>query len=320
MAELTQIVRYRNVFGRLGTITMVDRSEFVTPGSSLEQRLVVVQGDQVYVRKYVSSAAGKRNPRLYDLLDNEIRAGSRLRQVFAGPYPPELAELVAYNMDAEEPFALLRAYTGEPAADLVHRFDDGQRRLFHIGLLRALQHLGEAGVVHAAVTANAVRWDGRQLQLVDFESAAWAGEPRRSGSGEVDTRDDLLAAGLLIRTVYTGAPADGARPDRSRDPELLRALYDPIFDKPVEHWPHPANLLQKLRENPVVRPKHDPEAALAAGRQLFDQISAAKRGPHPVDAVPTETPRTDQRARRILPFLAATVLVAVLIIGMAVLA
>jgi hypothetical protein len=322
---MAEEVRFRNVFGKLGKITLVERNEFVTPGSLLEQRLVVVKSDQavseperVYVRKFVSREAGSKNPRLYDLLDNEVRAGARLGQVFSGPYPKELPRLVAYNMDAEEPFALLLEYSGQPAVSVVSRFDEAQRRLFQIGLLRALQLTGEADLVHGAVTLNAVRWDGTQLQLVDFEFAQRAGEPRRSGSGEVDTRDDLPAAALLIRTVYTGAPADGTRLDRSRDPELLRAVYDPVFDSPTEQCPYPADLLHKLREPGIVPPRHDPEAGLDPGRQLFDQIIATKRRGHPLPDDEPPTPPTGKR-RRIFPFLTMTILVAMLIIGTVVL-
>jgi hypothetical protein len=318
----------------LREIELTDRSEFVSPGSVLQQRLVVAK-NQLYVRKFVSRAAGSRNPHLYDLLDNEIRAGTRLAQVFPYTYPPQLAHLVAYNMDAEEPFVLLTAYSGEPAASPVSRFDDAQRRAFQIGLLRALQLTAAAGVVHGAVTMDAVRWDNGSLQLVDFESAERVGEPRRrgrsspvrspeqlEGTGVVDIHDDMWAAGLLIRGLYLGPLMDGSPPDRSHDPERLRALLGPVFDNPVERRPDPTALLGKLRADSRLPALTDPEAGLAEGRVLFEQISRAKGGPGAPETPDTRdsVAQPGRRPRRMLPFLATMVLVMVVIVGLAVLA
>src|SRR4051794_4461600 len=136
MEASNEVVRCRDVTGRLRDITLTDQSEFVSPGAALEQRIVLAN-QQRFVRKFVSRPAGRRNPRLYTLLDNEIRAGARLGQFYTDEYPPELAKLVAYNVDVEEPFVLLRAYTGEPAAAGVKGFDDDQRRQFDLSLLRA---------------------------------------------------------------------------------------------------------------------------------------------------------------------------------------
>src|SRR5687767_5644858 len=133
MKKQTEVTHCRDVFGVRREIKVTDVNEFLSPGAVLEQRLVRVN-EQVYVRKFVSSEAGRREPRRYDLLDNEIRAGTRLGQVFAGRYPPELASLVAYNIDAEEPFALLREYTGIPAAAVLSRLSDQERKQFEQSL------------------------------------------------------------------------------------------------------------------------------------------------------------------------------------------
>ncbi|HWO65110.1 MAG TPA: hypothetical protein VNO31_34245, partial [Umezawaea sp.] len=230
---MTELVRCRYVTGVLAEIEVEELNEFVTPGAALEQRLVKVNG-KLYLRKYVSRAAGGRNPRLYDLLRNEIRAGARLGQVFPDRYPAELPQLVAYNIDAEEPFALLREYAGSPAAEHVARFDDAQRRRFESGLLRALHLIAQAGVVHGAVSLDSVRWDDGNVHLVDFESAERVGEPRRAGrsgirspeqaagTGVVDERDDLWGAALLIRRLHIG----DVRQERGRDPQRLRELLD----------------------------------------------------------------------------------------------
>ncbi|WP_086843585.1 hypothetical protein [Amycolatopsis kentuckyensis] len=330
MAERTESVLCRDVHGRLREIRLSDQGAFVTPGSALQQRLVVAN-DQRLVRKSVPRAAGARDPRLYELLDNEVRAGTRLGQVYSGWYPAELARLVAYNMDAEEPFVLLRAYTGLPAADHVKNLGDAERREFQIGLLRAVQFAAAAGVVHGAIGLTTVRWADNRLQLVDFESAERVGEPRRAGSGsrgrspeqaaelgEVDARDDLWAAGLLIRAVHPGTSANGSAADRSHDPERLRALLDGVFDNPLERRPTPADLLLQLRAEHRDPPVGDPEAGLAEGRRLFEQICVGKRGP--VTSPPARETDPDGRVKRKLPFLATVALIAaVLIIGMVVL-
>lgn len=331
MAERTEAVLCRDVHGRLREIRLTDQGAFVTPGSALQQRLVVAQ-DQRLVRKSVPRAAGARDPRLYELLDNEVRAGTRLGQVYSGSYPAELARLVAYNMDVEEPFVLLRAYPGLPAADQVKGLGDAERREFQIGLLRAVQLTAAAGVVHGAIGLTTVRWADNRLQLVDFESAERVGEPRRAGGdsqgrrspeqaaevGEVDARDDLWAAGLLIRAVYPGTSANSSAPDRRHDPERLRALLDGVFDNPLEQRPTPADLLLQLRADQRVPPLGDPEAGLGEGRRLFEQICVDKRGP--ATSPPARGTDPDGRVKRKLPFLATVaVIAAVLIIGMVVL-
>lgn len=328
-APTVKVVRYRSVFGKLGEKELAIRGEFVSPGSALDQRLVVAE-HQVFLCKYVSRTSGERDPRLYDLLDNEIRAGARLGQVFGGHHPPELSSVVAYNLDDEEPFVLLRAYIGDPAAGLAQQLDDATRRQFQIGLLRAVQLTAAAGVVHGAVSLNTVRWDGRQLQLVDFESAERVGDRRRggsspacapeqvAGSGEVDGRDDLWAAGLLIRSLYLGGFTNGSRPDRTRDPELLRTLLDPVFDNPIEHRPHPADLLRLLRVDSPLPPLADPETGLRAGRAMFDQISARKHGSAEPEPPPPVPKPTGGRLRRSIPFLTTMIAVAVAIIVLAV--
>lgn len=327
MDSIEETVRCRDVTGRLREIRLSFGSDFVSPGSVLSQQLVKAN-EQLYVRKFVSRADGGRHPRLYRMLDNEVRAGTRLAQVFADRYPAELAQLVAYNMDTDEPFVLLRAYLGDPAAASLKHFDDAAGRRFQIGLLRALHLTGVAGVVHGAVSVNAVRWSDGQVQLVDFESAGRAGEPRvtagvppvrspeqAAGADVADVRDDLWAAGQLIRTLYAAAPGNDVSPDRSRDPERLRVLLDDVFDKPLEQRPYAAGLLQKLHApapTPVVT---NPDEAFQEGRRAFDRISADRRMPSGRATSPPPVPRS----KLTLLVLATLVLVAGVIIGLAVL-
>ncbi|GLZ28008.1 hypothetical protein Lesp02_01980 [Lentzea sp. NBRC 105346] len=277
---MAEVVRCRYVTGVLQEIEIEDLNEFVTPGSVLEQRLVRVNG-RVYVRKFVSRTAGSANQRLYDLLYNEVRAGARLAQVFPGRYPAELAHLVAYNLDAEEPFVLLREYIGTPASSKVHRFDDTQRRRFEHGLLRAVYLTSVADVVHGAVSMDAVRCHDGQVQLVDFEFAERVGESRRCG-GIVDQRDDLWGAGQVIRRLHLGETSS----DRSQDPQRLRTLLDPVFDNPVEQQPTAAQLLAVVRADNHLPIVANPDAAFEQGRRLFDQVCLRKRGPVTGNAAP----------------------------------
>ena len=321
MNPRTEVVRCRDVTGRLRDITLTDNSEFVSPGAALEQRIVLAQQKRL-IRKFVSRQAGRRDPRLYTLLDNEIRAGARLGQVYTEEYPPEIARLVAYNVDVEEPFALLRDYSGEPVVSAVKGFDEDQRRQFDLSLLRAVQLVGAAGVVHGAVNLNAIRWDGRRVQLVDFEWAERAGEPRRhggprprtpeqlAGTGLVDVRDDVWAAGRVVRRNHLGASADSSWPDRSRDPERLRSLLSPVFDNPAEQRPHAVELLAKLRVRSPLPHREDPEEAFRAGRKEFDEAGLRKRGPQPAGATAEHTGngQTARKNRRRFPFRATTLL------------
>ena len=172
MHKKTEAVRCRDVYGRLRDLELSDRGDFASPGSALEQHLAETASGALLIRKVVTQAAGRRDARCYDLLDHEVRAGTRLGQVFGDRYPPELARLVGYNLDVEEPFLLMHFYRGEPAAGQVAQFDEAQRRQFQIGLLQALHLAAAAGVVHGAVGLTSLRWDGSRVQLVDFEAAA----------------------------------------------------------------------------------------------------------------------------------------------------
>lgn len=311
-----QTVCGRDVHGRLKEFTFTERGPFVSPGSRLTQRLVVINS-HLYLYKSVPPEVGGSYPQLYELLDREIRAGTRLGQVYWDAYPPELARLMAYNVDLDEPFVLLQAYAGQPVAAQTSRFDDAQRWRFQIGLLRALRLTSVAGVVHGAVTTDAVRWDAeRQLaQLVDFEWAERVGDPRRrgnatparspeqvGGTGMVDPRDDVWGAGVLIRTITMGPSANGV--DRSADPERLRLLLNPVFDHPVAERPHPGDLLRMLHDTSAQRPLRDPEEYLEAARGRFDQINAAKHS-----SPPDMPQRSGRRVRRWFALFVAVVLV-----------
>ncbi|MFI5932222.1 hypothetical protein [Actinoplanes sp. NPDC051494] len=276
-------VRCRDVGGRIRTLRLTDHGAFSSPGSALPQRLVMPPSGVPLVRKSVPPGAA---PELYTLLDNEVRAGTRLGQVYAGGYPQELACVVGYDMDAAEPFVLLRAYAGEPAPDVAGRLDESRRRMLQTGLLRALELTAAAGVVHGAVTLDRLRWAGSYAQLVDFESA-------RPGDG----REDLWAAGALLRALVLGAPDGGPAAGHATDPPQLRALLDGVFG-PVAQRPRPGELRRRMRDDTPVPAAGDPEAPFAAGRLRFDEICAGRRPPGQRTEPPASEPPAPGRRSR----------------------
>ena len=241
-------------------------------GTHLRRRLINDSNGEALLRKWVPAAEGGRDPHLYDLLDNEIIAMSRLRRAFRDGWPTELPQLVGYDADNEEPFVLLRPYTGRPAVDVAASFDGQQRRQFQIGMLRALHLIAAVEVVHGAVSLDTLRWDGAGVQLVDFESARTAG-------GSADPRDDVWSAAMIIRELTLGTPAA----DPADDPEHLRALLDGVFG-PVGRRPTAADLLRRMRVDVPAILMADPDAALAEGRQRFTEASRRKREQFPSPA------------------------------------
>lgn len=304
----------RDLFGTLRRIELTYQGEFSSPGSRLVQRLVTGANDVPLVHKSVPRMAGRREPRLYEVLDNEIRAMSRLGQVFGGDYPCELAALVGYNVDVEEPFVLLRAYAGEAAPSAVRGLDEGQRRQLQIGMLRALYFTSVAGVIHGELTLRHLRWNAGHVQLVDFESARPAGNrwQRPEGPGAPACREDVWSAGMIIHELVMGAPMTDPVAQQQNHPERLRSLLDGVFQAP-EHRPCPAELLSRMRAPVPPTTFADPEAGLADGRRLFDEAAGRKGATGPSSPKVSPRPPGRGRLRRLLsgPAVLATVAAAV---------
>ena len=295
-----QKVQCRDLSGTLRRVRLTDRGPYTSPGSMLHLRLVSGANDVPLLRKSVPPDAGRRDPRLYAFLDNEIRVIAHLNRVL-GANVPEVPVLAGYNVDVEEPFALLLPYLGNHARQAVREIDEAEQRRFRIGMLRALHLIGSAGVVHGAVSLDSLRWSGTAAQLVDFEWAQRAGEPRWSGNGRhqpperlrgvgaADPRDDVYSAGMLIREIVLGTPAAENPTEPGADPERLRSQLDGAFG-PVEQRPPAAELLARMRvAAPQVR-LANPEAALAEGHRLFDAASRRKGAPDGRAARPAAPP------------------------------
>lgn len=313
-------VQCRDLSGALHRVRLTDLGPFSSPASTLHQRLVTGPNDVPFLCKSVPREDGRRDPRRYQVLDNEIRVLAHLTRVFGGRIG-ELPALAGYNVDADEPFALLSRYVGQPAPEVVRVLDQDRKRHFQIGLLRALHLIGEAGVVHGALSLDALRWNGSIVQLVDFESAQMAGEPRRpgtgprqsperrQGSGAADPRDDVWSAGVLIRELVIGPQALAAPADQHADPERLRERLNGVFH-PVEHRPPAAELLRRLHVAAPAVPPPDPQDGLADGYRMFDEACRRKTGAPPPGVPPTaapppgrgRAPRHGRRGWRRLPF------------------
>lgn len=289
-------VQYRNAFGVRDTGEFTILGDLALPGAELPARIVADHTGRRMVAKWVPHRLGEGHPAYFDLLDREIRAGTRLAQVFTGThYPVELPRLIGYDVDGREPFVLLEEYRGEPATQHANRLTQYERHRFFVSLLRALLHTGAAGVVHGGVNLATLRWNGTHLQLVDFEQATQVGEPERhrgnparlpGRTGAAEPRDDIWAAGAVIHELTTGRHTNGGCYDLSQDPEALRYLLHDVLIEQAAARPDAAELLRRLRADATVKIMPGMDALLIAGRQAFDEASARKRGPHPEPAPP----------------------------------
>ncbi|MBB5959581.1 hypothetical protein FHS29_006202 [Saccharothrix tamanrassetensis] len=244
-------------------------------------------------------------------LDNEIRVATRIRTAHsAEAHPAELPRIVGYEFDTAEPFALFAPYRAAARPGLAARLLDSERLVLAASLFRALAHLAALDIVHGGVALPAVRLSGANVVLVNFEHAVLTGEHSPAHGRTAHPGDDVLAAGLLLHEVYTGArlPA-GHTPDDSAAP-ALRALLAGVFAEAPVDRPSALDLLRRLDAGDIARAS-DHDAALAAGRTRFDAARRAKlpdgtgrngdappaTGPAPVARPPQPPPPRPRRAR-----------------------
>ncbi|MEU0884642.1 hypothetical protein ABZ345_39135 [Lentzea sp. NPDC005914] len=218
------------------------------------------------------------------LLDNEIRALTRLHTRYLRPLP-ELPRIVGYDFDSAHPFLLLEPPIGKCVDGGLRTLLIDERRRFMIGLFRALAQLAAVDLVHGSVGLSTLCWDGATTQLVDLEHAAGTGEtPRLSRNGAVaHPGHDVRAAGRVVYELFTGKHvALGDTPDLASQPEVLASLLRGVFDQDPRLRPTALQMLERLNDrDPLPRPV-DVTSAMRPGYDRFDELRPPKLTEKPV--------------------------------------
>jgi hypothetical protein len=261
-AQVSIELTYRDAFGTLarGTVEYGPGLE-VSPAGLRRRQVLTASGryTQTYIPQAEVSAVSLRS------LENEIRATTRLRQLFrAGRYPENLPCVIGFDLTAVEPFALFTGYTGEPLTKHLGGLDEAELGRVWSGLLTALVHTTTAGIVHGGIDARTVWWDGSAAQLVAFENATVTD---RYCSGPADGDRDVHAAGALL--------AQAADPARTLPRRMRKVVSN--TSRPPGKRPTVAALAQRagLPAEPVAYPL---EAHLQPGYERFDSIATSKSG------------------------------------------
>jgi hypothetical protein len=218
------------------------------------------------------------------LLDNEIRALTRLHTRYLRPLP-ELPQIVGYDFDSAEPFLLLQPPIGKCVDGGLRTLLIDERRRFMIGLFRALAQLDAVDLVHGSVGLSSLCWDGATTQLVDLQHAVGTGEaPRLSRTGSVaHPGHDVRAAGRVVYELFTGKHvALGDTPDLASQPEVLASLLRGVFEPDPQHRPTALEMLERLNDrDPLPRPV-DVTSAMQPGYDRFDELRPPKLAARPV--------------------------------------
>lgn len=218
------------------------------------------------------------------LLDNEIRALTRLHTRYPAPVP-ELPRIVGYDFDAAEPFLLLEPPIGKCVDGGLRTLLIDERRRFMIGLFRALAQLDAVGLVHGSVGLSSLCWDGAITQLVNLDHAVGTGEaPRLSRNGSVaHPGHDVRAAGRVVYELFTGKRVvPGDTPDLASQPGELALLLQGVFEPDPRRRPTALQMLERLNDkDPLPRPV-DVTAAMKPGYDRFDELRPPKQVETPV--------------------------------------
>jgi hypothetical protein len=283
---------YRGITGALirGRGTIVDAPAPAPAGLSA-RRLRLADGTQA-LQLHLNGADRRAG---YERLDNEILAGLRLFRTslhgHRGPaaYPPHVSQLLGYDGESAEPFALLAPYRGETVAVVGGRLLPTEQGRFMMSLFEGLRWLAAAGIAHRNINPSTVRWDAEtgSVQITDFSaatiigtprevmnSAPWAAPEQRPGraDGLVSDRDDVWAAGRLVYFVLTGSIPTSR--EQLADPRIA-GLLDGVF-APPEDRPDAAQLLARVgARNPL--PSQWLVDPLESSRARFHTMRAARQ-------------------------------------------
>lgn len=331
MAATSVALTGRGPTGRRTEWEVVIGERVTSPDPLLRtDRATLAEDGRTVLRRTLAMTDGDRLEPAERLLDNEIRALTRLANRYpAQHYPAGLPRLIGYDFDSAEPFALIDDYRGEAATTSVLHLVTEQRTALAAGLLRALADLAAVDLVHGAIGLASIRWDGEAAQLVDLGHAVAVGELRRTRvdspwvapdqpSSPACPGDDVWAAGLVIHQVFTARDKlDAGPPNLTDEQPFLRDLLAGVFAPSAADRPSAADLLRRLAI-PVPRPLAlDADAAFQPGRAQFDlarrdKLRAAGPGESatPAGGPPAPFPRAvDSRVYRLVGVLGLLVVV-----------
>ncbi len=230
-----------------------------------------------------------------DALDNEIQIGLHLVDTFGDrTYPRELSRVFGYyHDDAErEPFVLL-VERGRPVEKFAGRLLLDQAEQFPTSLLRALEWLDTARVVHRCLTTTTVRFDDRHVQITDFRHAVlagercgpapdphWAAPEARDGLSPASPKEDVYSVGLLFQHVMearAGAARGGISPRRGAEGGeggLIDRMSQPYpGDRPSAA--EALNVLGARRDGPLPSPRQPPTLTaprFVEGQRRFELV------------------------------------------------
>ncbi|MCK9932865.1 protein kinase [Frankia sp. Mgl5] len=323
-----ETIAYRDVYGRRRTMRARVTEDDPAADPFYRTRLVVDADRLVeYVQKRVhaagrrqpaNSAATSRAPDGIDAVDNEIQMGLHLVDAFGEEnYPRELSHLVGYYPDDadREPFVLL-AERGRPVERFAGRLLLDQVEQFPTSLLRALDLLESAGVVHRWLTTRTVQFDDRHVQITDFRHAVLVGErcgpapdPRWAapeavyGDGPATTKEDVYSVGRVLNEVISDR--SGRASTRRGGAERLLGSDGPLgrmVDHDPDLRPPAAEVLAALgrdvdRAAGTRRARSGGDARFVEGLRSFDAI-VRRRGTGDDEPTPRPTNGGADRGRR----------------------
>jgi hypothetical protein len=283
------------------------------PDSSLLAVTVKTHDGTPLLRKSLPSTNPIDRSRAEMLLDNEIRALTRLH----ARYPralPELPALVGYDFDSADPFVLLEPYRGRSVDGGLHTLLIDERRRFMIGLFRALAQLAAVDLVHGSVGPASLCWDGETTQLVNLEHAVSTGEPSRSSLSRngslAHPGHDVRAAGRVVHELFTGKRVGlGDVPDLTKGPEVLATLLRDVFAPDPERRPTAVEVLERLNDREPLPAPSDVDGVMSAGYARFDAVRPAAGAPQVTRMRPPSPPARPARRRAPLPLVPLGVLV-----------
>ncbi|WP_157537757.1 protein kinase family protein [Kitasatospora azatica] len=228
-------------------------------------------------------------PAALDLLAAQVAAALRVHHAFAGSEAAALfPDLIGYDLDAAEPFALYQPPRGKQVAGR-SGWSSTELRIVGRDLVRSVQLLETLDLVHQGINPGTVRWDGRTVQLWGLDTVTHLGRPRRSdgkppyvspelrrGEGTADPRDALWSCAQVMYHLLTNRHGDPDRPPADlAEYRSLQQTLGPAFAARAAERPSPAELLRRL--DPVAPTAGRSSEELAPDRAEFDRVLALKR-------------------------------------------